>query len=392
MSRVFIIDPLAPLVFRSGKPFDALSGGEADGANFPPPSSLAGLARTRYAEQTNLNFAAPGTLDRLLKISVAGPLLARRELADGRLTPLAPKPADALYKKGGAATRVTRLSPQKASENGGCDLPAGLRPVMSEEESSAKPAPGPAFWPWACLAAWGDGQEVDFNDLGKDDYPETERRFHTALDAKTGAAAAGRLFQTEGLDFSPRRRANAGDRAGPWAERELVLLGRSEEDLAEGLVVFGGERRLSRLRPAPAEIWPGPPNGLGEALRRAGGLRLTLITPALFSQGWHPGWLNGHLDGQLTGEPPDCPGLKLQLQAAAVERWLPISGWDLAGRKPKAARRLAPAGSVYWFKILEPRADADQAAALWLRPISDQDQDNRDGFGLALPAPWTPFQ
>jgi CRISPR-associated protein Cmr3 len=54
--------------------------------------------------------------------------------------------------------------------------------------------------------------------------------------------------------------------------------------------------------------------------------------------------------------------------------------------RPKAARRLAPAGSVYFF---EARGATSALARLWLEPVSDLPQDRNDGFGLALWGVWS---
>jgi CRISPR-associated protein Cmr3 len=124
---------------------------------------------------------------------------------------------------------------------------------------------------------------------------------------------------------------------------------------------------------------------MGEAICRDGGLSLTLITPGLFSAGYRPGWL----DDDLCGAPPGCPGLRLRLCAVAVERWQPHSGWDLASQKPRATRKLMAAGAVYWFEVLDGGTPA-ALQTLWLNSLSDDPQDRRDGFGLALPAPWKP--
>ena len=57
--------------------------------------------------------------------------------------------------------------------------------------------------------------------------------------------------------------------------------------------------------------------------------------------------------------------------------------------RPKPTRRLAPAGSVYFLEL----TGADDAIgrfvdAVWLQAISDDEQDQRDGFGLALLGAW----
>ena len=206
--------------------------------------------------------------------------------------------------------------------------------------------------------------------------PAGERRTHVAIDRLTGAADAGKLFQTEGMDFAAR--------AGDDSVVSTRLLVRFEKDLGETLVHLGGERRLAALYLEKKTTWPEPPEGWLDKIRDSGGLCLTLLTPGIFSAGYRPGWLNAN----LTGSPPTASGLKLQLRAVAIDRWQPHSGWDLVKQQPRPTRKLAGAGTTYWFRINGGSGDLD---SLWLTNVSDCDQDRRDGFGLALPSPWKPI-
>jgi CRISPR-associated protein Cmr3 len=375
MNHTYLIETLAPLVFRSGKPFGSQTG--ADGATFPPPSSLAGLLRTLHADQNRIAFS-----DELKDIAVAGPLLAWRTLVNV-LTPLLPKPADAVYLLGNdGKARVLRLAPAPLPDGCGCDLPDALLPVGMAERLDGKPIPGPQYWPMAALESWCRGVCPEFSDLERDglDVLPVEERTHVALDDRTLASDAGRLFQTAGIDLAPRWRS------GHWSRRELVFLASSGTELDPTLATFGGERRLSRLLPADASAWPRSAPELEGDIRSVGGLRLTLATPAIFSGGYLPGWLDSN---SFTGSPPGAPALSLRLRAAAVERWLPVSGWDLKERKARAMRKAVASGAVYWFE-LQGEAPDGFLDSLWLQPISDHPQDRLDGFGLALPAAWNP--
>lgn len=103
---------------------------------------------------------------------------------------------------------------------------------------------------------------------------------------------------------------------------------------------------------------------------------MILVSPAIFKDGYRPplAWTRG--------------GVTAYLKAAAVPRAQVISGWDLHQGKPKPTRRLAPAGSVYfieWSDSLDARAWID---ATWMRNVSDDVQDQRDGFGLAVLGVW----
>jgi len=374
-SRVVSLEPLAPIIVRSGRPFDGQAG--ADPARFPPPSTLAGCLRTAWARATDRDFGLE-----LAELPVAGPLLARPDQS-GKLHLLVPKPADAIYLRRDAEIHCVRAEPRDFDEGTGSDLPDGLTPVRLTEDLKGKPAPGPAWWDWDDLMAYRQGQPRSLAELTQRGWspPPGDRRTHVAIDPTTLTSDPGRLFQTEGLDFEPTNHWLQATAPGAG----LRLLARCGKALPAALVHLGGERRLAALQPQPESAWPIPDPGWFERIANARGLTLTLLTPAFFGAGYRPGWLGD--DGE--GAPPLTPGLRLRLVAAAVTRWQPHSGWDLARRRPRPTRKLIGAGATYWLRLIG-QPDPDALAALWLASLCDVEQDRRDGFGLALPAPWTP--
>jgi CRISPR-associated protein Cmr3 len=381
-----LLDPLAPLLFRDGRPFGATGQG-AESLPFPLPTTVAGALRTAWWEGQGVGGYITAVRDRLLALPAAGPLLAEAN-GDG-WRPLLPWPADCLYVGEGEAGRVIRLVPGEPAKGMGCDLPAGLLPVVPETATKAKPARGAAFWYGERMAAWLRGEAVHRGGLGRDPLPIAVRT-HVSLGKESLTADEGRLFETMALDFGPQTGRDAevgGERYGS----RVALLARFAEPLEADHRTLGGERRLARVTPV-AGVWPALPEALAARLTGAHHLRLTLATPAPFAKGWLPGWL----DGDLTGSPPPCPGLTLRLRAAVLGRWLPHSGWDLVhrdgrpGGAPRAVRRLVPAGAVYWFDVVAGGLDATAVEALWLAPLADGDQDRRDGFGLGLPGVWSP--
>ncbi|NKN34656.1 CRISPR-associated protein Cmr3 [Marichromatium bheemlicum] len=384
-STLVTLDPLAPVIVRSGRPFDASNG--LDEARFPPPSTLAGCLRTAWARQTGTDFG-PALLD---AVSVRGPLLWREgegTAPDVAPALLVPKPADALYlaREGEREPCCIRAEPHAFEEGCGSDLPQGLVPVQLTDPIKGKPKPGPRWWTLAQLLDFRRGATLTFDALLEQGWtPATERRTHVAIDRKSHAAKTSQLFQTNGLDFMPDQPLDPAGQA-PAATRRLRLLARCDQPLRAGLVHLGGERRLAALEPRPESQWPAVPEGWFEQMVKVGGLSLTLLTPAAFAAGFRPGWID---PDTLEGEPPEAPGVHLKLRAVACERWQANSGWDLHKGEPRPTRRLVAAGSVYWFELV---GDHDPAAfeSLWLSNISDAAQDRRDGFGLALPAPWTP--
>ncbi len=368
-STTVALDPLAPLIIRSGRPFDGQSGPEAP--RFPPPSTLAGCLRTAWARETGQDFGS-----HLRALAVSGPLLLDRQD-----TVLLPKPADAHYFRVGESTVCVRAKPSAFDAGCGSDLPNGLSPLQLTQQVDGKPASGPLWW---TLKHWLDfrrGEDVKVEALGRCGWSPgaPDRRTHVAIDRRRGAATDGKLFQTEGLVLD-------GGRADDAATGGLRLLARSCEALGPALVHLGGERRLSALEPMAPTVWPTPPTGWLPDIANSGGICLTLLTPGVFSAGHLPGWL----DAELIGSPPTVPGLRLQLCAAALERWQAHSGWDLVKREPRPTRKLVPSGATYWFRLIEG-VDEEALRALWLANVSDDEQDRLDGFGLAVPGPWTPL-
>lgn len=377
----FMLEPKAPLVFRSAKPFGA---GSRDGANFPWPSSWAGLLRTRAMLAKGWS---PKLDDKqkqeLLSLATAGPFLARQD-DDGTLTVFLPRPADAVRLQGADSDSVKRLAPTNLNANVGTDLPQGLLPLsFVDGKPKGKPKASAAQWSlhrWTEWALKGTTDAEDSED--ESDWQQIESRTHVAISVHTQAAADGQLFQTDGWDFSPRR--NESVSGSSYAKHHWVFVGLgpvSEDEHGSGLVTFGGERRLSWLsilKDNPLSC----PDELRTALKGCRRFAVTFATPALFSGGWIPGWL----DDQLQGNVPGHPEVRVQLKAAHVERWLPVSGWDLHAGGPKATRRAVAPGATYWFEVLDGQVlDAD---ALWLQSICDSQQDARDGFALVLPRPW----
>lgn len=377
----YLLEPQSPLVFRSGKPF--ATGAEGDTLPFPLPSTLAGALRTAYAEATAQGAPVDyrARQSELLAVTVQGPLLVRRRLDQGSIERLFPKPADAVY-----LNTLRRLKPGALPRGADCDLPSGLLPVFLETDDRAKPQPGPAFWAEPAMQSWLQDQDPGPLEPGGSAPLPVDIRTHVGLDPKTLAADPGRLFQSAGLDGGPLRRPAT---IRGWAGHTYALLAHCTAGLPATWRRLGGEGRLVRVEPLADIAWPTTCRStLASTLKKARGLRLILATPALFAAGWKPGWL----DDRLEGAPHGCPELRLRLRAVALDRWQAVSGWDLAAGgpgKPRAVRRLVPAGAVYWFKVL---SGAEHAPDLWLHAVSDHEQDRRDGFGLALPGIWNDVQ
>lgn len=437
MTDYLTITPHDPIIVRDGRPFGIGQGIRMKSLNWPYPSVLAGSLRTLVGKLSGDKFVQCGTAEALKRIKIAGPF----PLLNKRI--FFPAPKDILIREKGTKREAFSIRPMKLEPGCGCDLPeCGLIPAMLPKkiDEEFKPANIPAFWSCNTIAKWlcnatGDGfdappdldagkkrsspcqktrrtkkdlQEIDFLNLPKEDS-----RFHVKIDSSLGSSEDGMLFETIGLDLSQKGRID-GMKLAAKVEAELPnQTSKEAKELIEkyGRIVskiysfgfLGGERKLSHWKASDFahigwEIHPELEKALGKETKK---IRLVLATPAIFDNGWFPGWLkscDGHLEGKPSGTPDELD-MTLKLVSACIDRWKPISGWSLENYAPengkirlkpgpKPIRRLVPAGSVYFFEIKGDGNAAVLAKSLWLKSVCDDDQDRRDGFGLALWGIW----
>ncbi|WP_437485784.1 type III-B CRISPR module-associated protein Cmr3 [Sorangium sp. So ce1014] len=376
----WMIEPRDPLVVRDGRPNQARS--ESATRAFPLPSTLAGAVRTRLGLGPDGVFARTSAdeLAALRAVAVRGPWLVEPDTG----TFYAPAPADLALLGEGERRILDVLAPAPRAASAVMDegLPGDLSPVSARRhESGCKPQDPPAFLRWDAFARWlvrpgpREGKEAEDLLRGAIDALPSESRLHVQVGAHE-TAEDGMLFEVEGLRFvHPRTRA-------PLAlvvevdDAAAAKIG----SLHAGLAPMGGKRRLVRwaratqpLPEAPEAVLQGA--SLGAARSQ---VRVVLLTPGLFQDGWRP---------SLSERTPLGPGAGVtcvRLVAACVGRPLAVSGWDLAKQQPKRVRRAAPAGSVYWLELSGPQA-ARRAwvERAWAQATSDAEEDRRDGFGIA---------
>jgi len=380
---IWLIEPRDPVIFRDGRPFNASPGARAKTMSFPLPATIAGAARTCAGQGANGRFDAD-RIDELLDKRIRGPLLVElRE--DGSVKDwLFPAPADALLLKhdpyNRKQARIVPLTVVDAPPGATSNLPEGLALVGSTELANAKPHPrAPAFWHWDRYLAWLSEpavQDVELDCFGHAG-PVRESRMHVSIRGDTQTAEDGALFKTSGLEFvhTPKE----ADVSHPLlAEAQMLgLVVETNASLREGLDFLGGERRVVRWRSGPDRL-PECSAQLRQAIMTSRHCRLILATPALFARGYLPD------KAKLSRS-----GVTVIVQAVVNHRYQVVSGWDYVSSRPKPARRLVPAGSVYFVKLEgDDNAIGQFVNDVWLQAISDDEQDCRNGFGLALLGTW----
>ena len=369
-AKIFDIHASNPLLFRDGKPFSAASGAETAARSLPMPlpSTLAGFVRTQIGVGSGWTWNQHD-LEKTHSIPVAG-LLARSE------TLMFPAPRDAvIYKDEAGAQQIMRLAPQATPQGAGTDAPDGVMPLGVTRD--VKPETGYAFWAQTDMQTWLMGETPDAATLEPIAGLPLETRVHVGIDSKTGAADDGQLFSVGYRSFE----SNAQGKHHTWSVRARVKL--PDGTRLSPLGHFGGERRAATLTERFEDhLWKCPKE-LQEAILGSTRLKLTLATPAIFAHGWKPAWLTSTDSANM---PKGLYGAGLTLIGAAVGRREPVSGWNIREDCAKAVRYMVPAGSVYFFSVAQGKQE--KILENWLKPVSDNEQDRKDGFGLALWGVW----
>jgi len=149
------------------------------------------------------------------------------------------------------------------------------------------------------------------------------------------------------------------------------------------LLPFGGEARRTSVRKIGTFAWPVVAQApKTDATERA---FTWLISPLVNHQHTRTG-------GQREPWEPMSLG---KLVGAVCPRYLPVSGWDLAGdernnrrSRPRSTRYAVPTGAVYFW---ERRGNAEQNTD-WLAgslvQLAERPKDRANGWGMALKGVW----
>lgn len=389
------LEPRDPLVFGDGSRTPALA--PRHRFLLPPQGTLAGMVRTRFAAE--LADVSKEDARRLLDIHIRGPWLARTR--DKEVPELwLPVPADVMAVGDGKSESYlpSELLPLNPGE--GALWPAGtfeprmlVRSIERLENGTKTSRPRFPFWPFDRMVRWSLYPGLDGSTHEIKRHVRPEYRVHTAVEDTTWTAEPEALFSTPGLRYG----TGFGIAAEVTDRRGLRVPPGPSPDTPPHLLVLGAEARTVSCSVLPGSCFPSFEDYRAlysdrmEQLLADGlqiGLRLQLLTPGCFGD-WQPQW------------PEVFAG---KLLAACLERYVPVSGWDLQAKGPRAVRRLVPAGSLYFlgpFTGASPKDTFDHVLTLcsdwWGRSLCADEKGeektflappSQDGYGLVLPAPF----
>lgn len=362
MSKKWIfIQPQDVWMFRTSKPFAAGQSFVAR-STFPPnPQTMQGIIRTHVIEQSGIDWEAFGSRrdESLLgklgapatrsgdqavlgDFSIRGPFIAKQ--TPNRLEMLVPTPLDVLKNK----ENENQLALLKPSPADFVTLPPfdGWQPLtlvngQGEYESAGGWLDEENFW----LYLQG---KVPQHITKQEEVFLYDERVGLAIDYGRRASRDKHLYHADFVRLC--------DGVGLLVEVDADLLP------GKGYIGVGGESRSGYYETVDFQL---------SSSSHQGKLKIVLLTPAYFSDGWHP----------ANNDWSPWAGPNARLVSMALGRPTLISGWDTVRRQPKPLHHYVPAGSVYFFEGAQVQPQP------FTEPIPDSDFENgeidagRLGFG-----------
>lgn len=184
------------------------------------------------------------------------------------------------------------------------------------------------------------------------DFIQKEPHIGIQIDAFTSQTEQGKWYATERI--RPVNEKNQSCRL--IVEVEGV-------NLKKPIVLkLGGESKVASMIPVTKQWDVHSPSSNSQYFK------LYLATPAIFKKGWIPWWIDEETkEGYFTYRKKK---IRVRLISAAIGRPIAAGGFGVKQEKPRELRLAVPAGSVYFFQIIEGTF-ADAVALFHQKCISD---------------------
>lgn len=192
------------------------------------------------------------------------------------------------------------------------------------------------------------------------DYLKDEPKVGIGIDKKLGTAKEARLYR---IDLKRLK------------DISLLVEFEGIEINKRGVLRLGGEGKYVSYKEFIEDI--NPFEDVDEDF--SGRFKLGLLTPAIFEDGWLPKEIikNGFVYQNKK--------FRIKLVTASVGRYSLIGGYNMAKNRPKLMVKAAPAGSTYYFKIIEGDSK-DIIDHFHMKSISDVMQN--EGYGISFVSKW----
>jgi CRISPR-associated protein Cmr3 len=353
---MIIIEPIDTLFFRDGKPFSMGDQAAAFGIFPPYPSTVYGAIRTGIISQDQglSGFYAEGMADEIGTINDSSSASFKLK----GVFPYSinydylyfPAPLDLVTDKDKKSAKITEIKKGTAFSTN-IKIDQYPCPFEMEKATSVKGY----YITHTDFASYLNSTQNEFDIYPEITFCTIEYKTGIKIDAQTKKSDEGNLYR-----IGMRRFENdfglACDVKGIPSLRK------------EGVLKLGGEGKTVRYQTSKFQL-PNTRETVIKQIKETGIIKIYFATPTIFEKGWVPAEkiING-------------PDYKLELITASIGSPVSIGGWDMGKGGHKTMMRGVPAGSVYYFKILN--GDVENIYQhLHYRNISER---ANEGFGLIM--------
>lgn len=306
------IMPIDTFFFRGGMPFDAGVNFHTESLFPPYPSAYAGALRRGE------KVAA-----RSIKIGWNGMMIKDQ--------PIFPRPLDMNFMDEETLQKM-ELHPEPL---GNQQLPYILAPKeVSLGKKLVKNSGQDMYITQDDLSRYlFDQEDLSISTFNLDKYIVKEPHIGIAIDPETQTTIDGQWYIQEKIRLQ--------------STIQLVVEAEGELSSEEGLIKLGGANKVASIQPLQ-QSFPIMEQKIEDESRY---FKLYLSTPAIFKQGWLPRWIDlKTMEGSFSFRKRK---VKVKLMSAAIGKPFPIGGFETVKNRPKALHLAVPAGSVYFFEIIE---------------------------------------
>lgn len=339
------IRPLDTFFFRDGKPFSLGQETWADGTFPPSPSILYGALRAIYFTHHPDEFHKANTSDDLtLNLKIKGVFL---EISEQIYLPV---PADFVITKDEDEKKTSRLLTVVQDNNISSKKTRYITTVATNE--TVEDMENHSLFAKADYQDYLNVETID-KLRSRKDYLQNEPKIAFKKNDAT------MTVDEESLHRVGTQRFKEDDN-----EKVSIVVDFEGLQIPEqGLMKLGGEGKIASYETIDEKDYTRiEPPALTPTDKH---FKICLATPALFKQGWLPSWID---EKTFTGE---FNQLKLKLLTAIVGKPVLVGGFDMKENKPKPMYKAVPAGSVYYFELLEESRMEDVIKVFHQHAISE---------------------
>ncbi len=389
------ITPLDPLFFRDGKPFAMSEETWAD-IIFPPnPSTIYGALRTTYFSKNFEDFPKANTNEDPTKDLHIKNIFLKVRGKDGIVDYVFHTPYDIVSEKGeGDDNSLLKLNLVPLSKTKAvADFP--LEYILEVPKNKV-------------------GKRLDGKFLGKDEFSQYIREDKIPY-VSTKALYSLNIFTVQEPKIGIRRdnathsskeghlyRVNMVRFSGKVFENEkactLSILidfdfgdGKNEKFPKRGVMKLGGEGKVAKYEVLQntkemEDVFSFKPSLNGKKTY----FKLYLHTPAVFSGGWIPDIVRVEQNNKYIGEvKKGNKKVRFKLIGFVSGKPLYIGGFEMRAKRndhfvvyPKPMKKAVPAGSVYFFEVLEGEDLSPLLENYNGKSICTSEQYKKEGYGI----------